>query len=282
MKKLLILLILVITTAFAQTPPPAPPPQYGWKNSLISGLTLTQVAFTDWAQGGENALAYTFSADGSAVDDELSSNWATLYKFAFGQTRLGDQGLRKTDDLIDLSTVFTYKLGVYINPYASATLKTQFAKGFKYDDAGNGTEISQFFDPAFLTQSAGVGYQPAQEVKTRLGVGLREVVTNQFTQYANDPAATDIKKVSVDGGLESVTNVDWKMDDNVMFSTQLEMFSPFKTMDQIIVRDLTTVTAKVNKYVTTILSMQLINERRISPRTQVKESIAIGLSYTVF
>jgi len=42
--------------------------QYGWKHSLITGLTMTQVAFTDWAQGGENALSYTFSADGRSIN----------------------------------------------------------------------------------------------------------------------------------------------------------------------------------------------------------------------
>jgi len=279
---LVVLLALVCTAATAQQTAPPAKADTGWKHSLVSGLTLTQVAFTDWASGGDNALAYSVTADGKSVDEEPTSNWTTAYKFAFGQTRLGSQGLRKTDDLIDLSTVFTYKLGVLINPYASASLKTQFAKGYLYDAAGNGTEVSQFFDPAFLTQSVGVGYQPTPEVKTRLGAGLREVVTNQFTQYANDPSATDIKKVSVDGGLESVTNVDFKLDDNVMFSTQLELFAPFKTMDQIVVRDLTTITGKINKYMTTIFSLQLINERRISPLTQVKESIAVGLSYTVF
>ena len=59
-------------------------PQYGWKHSLVAGLTLTQVAFTDWAQGGENDLAYTFNSDGKSVDDEAMSNWVNAYKLAFG------------------------------------------------------------------------------------------------------------------------------------------------------------------------------------------------------
>jgi hypothetical protein len=283
LRYLIPLLLAVTVTAFAQdAAKPAAPPDYGWKHSLVTGLNLTQIAFTDWTQGGENALAYSLSADGKSVDDEESLNWSTSYRFAFGQTRLGNQGLRKTDDAIDLTTVYTYRLGVYVNPYAAATLKTQFAKGYMYDAAGNETEISKFFDPGFLTQSAGVGYQPVTEVKTRLGVGLREIVTSEFTQYANDAGTTDTKKISVDGGLESVTNVDWKLDDNLLFTTQLELFAPFKTMDKVVVRDLSSLTAKVNKYVTTMLSVQLINEPRISPLTQVKESISIGVTYTLF
>ena len=48
------------------------------------------------------------------------------YAFAYGQTKLGDKGIRKTDDRIDLSSVLTYKLGVYANQFASVTFKSQF------------------------------------------------------------------------------------------------------------------------------------------------------------
>jgi len=259
-----------------------PKPEYGWKHGLVAGLTLTQVAFTDWKQGGENALAYTLSADGKSIDEEENSNWTNTYKFAFGQTRLGGQGLRKTDDVIDLSTVFTYKLGTLINPYAAANLKTQIAKGFFYPKPDSSYQVSAFFDPAFLTQSAGVGYQPLKEIKTRLGVGLREVLTNKFNQYTNDPSTDKVEKSTVDGGMESVTNVEWQLEDNILFTTQLELFAPFKTFDEVVVRDNTSITAKVSKYITAILNVQLINEKRVSPRTQIKETIALGLSYSIF
>lgn len=261
---------------------PPPPPVYGWKHSLVAGLTLTQVAFTDWAQGGENALAYTVTADGKSEDDEEGSNWTTIYKFVFGQARLGDQGLKKTDDIIDVGTVYTVKLNTLINPYASATFKSQFAKGYKFDNAGNELEVSKFLDPAFLTQTAGFGYQPSKEFKTRLGAGLREVITDQFNQYADDPATPEIEKTSVDGGLESVSNLELQLDDNILLTSQLELFDPFKHLDEVIVRNTTTLTGKVNKYITSILSLQLINEKKISPRTQIKESISLGMSYTLF
>ena len=263
----------------AAAPAPAPPPEYGWKNSLVAGLTLTQISFTDWTQGGENALAYGITGDGKIADDELTTNWTSLYKLAFGQARLSNQGLRKTDDIIDLSTVFTYKLGTFINQYAGATLKTQFAKGYTYGANGQEVEVSKFFDPAYMIQSVGFGYQPVTEVKTRLGVGLREIVTQDFHQYA-DPTLQ--KSTKVDGGLESVTNLDWHLEENLLLTSQLELFSPFKTMDEIVVRGSATLTAKVSKYITTIAGLELINEKLISPRTQIKETIAMGLSYTIF
>ena len=190
-----LLLILSVVPAYSQQTDTL------WTHGLVAGLTLTQVSFTDWAAGGENALAYSFSADGKSILNVGVWNWENKYQFAFGQTRLGDQELRKTDDKIDLSSILTWKIGTFINPYFGLTVKTQFAKGFTYNALGNKFEVSKFFDPAYITQSAGVGYQPSNIIKTRLGLALREIVTDDFPQYANDPSSTDIRKVAVDGGL---------------------------------------------------------------------------------
>jgi hypothetical protein len=262
-------------------PDTSPKPAYGWKKNLVGGLNLTQVSFNDWQQGGEDALAWTLTLDGKFENDQPKTNWATSYKFAFGQTKLGEQGIRKTDDKIDLETVLTYKLGSYVNPYFAATLKTQFARGFQYAADGTKTQVSKFFDPGYLTQSAGFGYQPAPQVKTRLGVALREIITSDFAIYSDDPATDEIEKTKVQGGMESVTNVDWKLAANLLLTAKLELFAPFETFDEAIVRSDNTLAAKVSKYVTVNLNVQLINERKVTPRTQVKETIAIGLSYAL-
>jgi len=255
-------------------------PEYGWKHTSVGTVTLSQVAFHDWTQGGENALAWALSLDGKSVQDQEVANWSNSYKFGFGQTRLGDQGIRKTDDRIDLETMLTYKLAEKVNPYAAATLKTQFAKGFKYDGSGHETAVSQFFDPAYLTQSVGAVYQPIPELKTRFGVGLREILTSNFPGYADNIETLEIEKTRVNGGLESVTELAWQIDENVSFGSKLEMFSTFTKLDEVIVRSDNTLAAKVSSLITVMLNVQLLNERAISPRTQVKEVLALGLSYT--
>ncbi len=253
---------------------------FGWNHTMVAGVNLTQVAFKDWAQGGQNALAYTLWLNGNSTQDMEMTNWSTSYKFAFGQARLSDQGLRKTDDEIFLESLLIYKLWTYVNPYASFTVRTQFAKGFEYP-GGNEVGVSKFFDPAYLTQSIGAAYKPIPEVVTRLGVGVREVVTSQFTQYSDDPATADTEKVKINGGIESVTNVEWNFAENMQFKSSLELFAPFKTMDEIIVRSDNTISAKVNKYVTVGFNVQLINDVTVTRRTQIKQVLAIGLSYTL-
>jgi hypothetical protein len=252
-----------------------------WKHSVVGAFTFTQVSYSDWAQGGQNALAYAVALEGQSDRDAERTNWSNSYKFAFGQTRLGDQGLRKTDDKIDLQTVFTYKLGTHINPYVSATLKTQFAEGLKYDKEGLGTAVSRFFDPAYLTQAAGVGYQPIPELKTRLGLAIREILTSTYTAYSDDPATASIEKTKVDGGFEWISELSWKIEENVLLTSKLELFSPVKRLEDFVVRGDNTLAVKVSKYIVINLNVQFINEKAVTPRTQVKETLAFGLSYAL-
>jgi hypothetical protein len=278
---LLAALLVSAAAAFAQQDT-AKAPTYGWSHASIATLSGTQVSFTDWVQGGDNALAFAAGLTGKSILDQPQTNWSNTYKFGFGESRLGNQGLRKTDDQIDVQTMLTYKLDGALSPYAAATLKTQFATGYKYDNTGTATAVSKFFDPAFITESAGMVYQPIPELKTRFGAALREIVTSEFPSYADDPKTLEVEKTSVKGGLESVTELVWKIDDNILFTSKLELFSAFDQMNQIILNNDNMIVAKVTKVVTTSLGVQLRNEPSISPRTQIKQTLALGLSYAIF
>lgn len=270
---------LLIQASIAQTDTTKP-----WTHTLVSGLTISQISFTNWAGGGDNALSWTVTADGKSVRDDEKANWASGYKVAFGQARISDAGLRKTEDRIELESIYTLKLNQYVNPYAAATLKTQFAKGYKYDTPtpGTNTAVSKFFDPAYLTQSVGAGWQPVPEVKTRLGVGLRETFADQFAVlYTDDAATTELETSKVEGGAESVTDIEWKVAENVLFTSKLELFAPFKTFDRVDIRTDSKLTFTVNKYITAMFNAQIINIAPF-PRTQVKETIALGFTYNIF
>jgi Protein of unknown function (DUF3078)/Protein of unknown function, DUF481 len=248
----------------------------GWKHTVVAGFTATQVAFSDWVQGGENALAWDATLDGKSLYQLPTYVWTTTYDFGYGNTRLGSQGTRNTDDKIDIASEFKYKTDAYVNPYVSATFKTQFATGYTYDALGHAAANSDFVDPAFLIQSAGAGYQPIPEVKTRVGAALREIITHTYTQYAGG------KKTETEGGVESVTEVEAHFQQNLLFHSKIELFAAFKTLDQVVVRSDNSFTAKISKYFTTNINLQVIQERAISPRTQIKQAISLGFSYVLF
>jgi hypothetical protein len=231
--------------------------------------------------GGSNTLAYSVVLQGSSVLTSERTVWTNNYKLAFGQARLGDQGLRKTDDDIYLESLLIYKVGTSVNPYVAATLRTQFAPGYSYDTTPE-SEISKFLDPAYVTQSAGVAYQPVPEFTTRLGAALREVVTSQHNQFATDLTTHQVRKVWTRGGAESVSELNANVAENIQLVGRLELFAPFQSLDRIIVRNDYSIVAKVNKYISTGLTLDIINDVNVSARTQMKQALALGLTYTLF
>ncbi len=262
-------------TAQADTSP------LGWKHSVVAGINLTQLAFTHWAAGGENSLAYTLLLNGQSARKGELWDWLNSYKLTFGQARLSSQGLRKTEDEIFLESLLLYKLDLHLNPYASLTFRTQFAPGNKYSADGSSIQVSKFLDPAYITQSVGMAWRPLPEVVSRIGIGAREIVTSDYPQYADDPKTQKIEKTRVLGGSEWVTDVNWEFVENMKHTSKLEVFSPFTTPDKMTVRWDNTVSAKVNQFVSALLTVQLLYDELILPRTQLKEGIAIGFSYTL-
>jgi hypothetical protein len=252
----------------------------GWKNTAQTGVNLTQVSFKDWVAGGENAVSYTAWVQGASALFSEHTVWKNSYKLAFGQAKLGDQGIRKTDDEITLETLLIYTMGTYINPYAAATLRTQCAPGYVYDGTAS-RRVSQFFDPAYMIQSAGFAYQPGPGFTTRLGGAVREVLTSAFPAYADDPSTPGIETTRITGGVESVTDVAASLDDNVTLTARLELFAPFKTMDRIIVRNDYAITAKVSKYIATNFTVNILNDVNVSSRTQIKQALSLGFTYSL-
>ena len=251
----------------------------GWAPALTTNLNLTQVSFKDWAPGGENSLSYALGLIGGAVHTAERTTWSNNLKMAFGQTRLGSQGLRKTDDEIYFESLLIYQLGSVINPYVSATVRTQFAPGYRYADDGSSTEVSRFFDPGYLTQSAGVAWQPSSIFTERIGVALREIVTSRHTGYSRDPDTGEEKTFRVVGGPESVTTLEWPFAENMKLSSRLELFAPFNKLDRVIVRNDNVITASVNRYINVSFNVQVINDVNVSPRTQIKQTLSLGFTY---
>jgi len=265
-------------------------PEYGWKKELVGNLNFTQTAFDNWTQGGEDTLAWQLNINGKAVKSEKKYKWVNTEKIAYGMAKIGDINSRKSVDELKLESVFTYLLGTYVNPYVAATAETQFTPGYNYpkdsdDPEADKEEISNFLDPAYFSQSAGVGYEPIDEFKTRLGFAVKEtVITERFTPYIYDPDTydpdTDEDKIKVETGLESVTDFSKSLIGGILLISKLEVFSNLKGLDEVDVKWDNIFSAKISKYIDVSFNIKLFYDRTISKKRQLKQSLAVGLTYT--
>jgi hypothetical protein len=135
-------------------------------------------------------------------------------------------------------------------------------------------------DPGYFTQSIGVGYSSDEMFKTRIGAAMRETVTSDFNQYADDPGTAELEKTKIEPGVESVTDFVYKMEANLIFTSNLRLFSNLVQFRQIVVRWDNLVTAKITEYVNVNFNFQLFYDHIISSQRQIMQSLALGISYS--
>ncbi|MBP1679030.1 MAG: hypothetical protein H6Q29_941, partial [Bacteroidetes bacterium] len=140
--------------------------------------------------------------------------------------------------------------------------------------------VSKFFDPAYLTQSVGIIYEPSAVFTSRLGVAMREVLTSEFPQYADDAETlTEIEKTRFDVGMEWVSTLNYEFLPNMVYLSRLELFAPFNAFDRVVARWDNVISGKINTWFSVNLGVQVLNDVNVTPRTQLKQTLTIGLSY---
>ncbi len=271
---MLLFIILFSTTLFAQNQKPASP----WKNELSIGIGLGQVSYSNWTRGGEEQLSWTFNLLGSSIYEGKVFKWTNALKINYGQNKTGNSINKVTQNDLLFNSMLSYKSGWVFDYFAGLNLITQIAPGYNYDLAGN-PQVNTFFDPADITESAGLVYSKGDNFKTQLGVALHQVVANTYYAKTDDPTTTDIEKFIFETGIESITTFRWDFMQNAFWETYLRFFSAFDRLDTWDVRWDNTITGKVNSLINVNLTWTVIYDVRETLKTQVKEALQVGISY---
>ncbi len=253
-----------------------------WTPRGVVGINLSQVAFDNWSQGGQNSLSFTFfSLLGlDYIGDPWK--WRNGLKFAYGRTKIGDEEYRTNDNEIFFESTLIYHVGWAVSPYAGLTARTAVTKGFNYDSIPS-FQIVDFMDPFYLTEAIGLVYDQIPNFSTRLGIGMKQTFTNQFNQYSDDPETlNEIEKFKNETGLESVTEYKWEFMENMAYLTSLRLFGTFDDLSIWDVRWDNLIVAKVNDYISVSFNVLLIYDEDESIQRQLKEALQLGISYNLF
>jgi len=254
---------------------------YGWKKEIVGNLNLTQASFDNWGQGGENSLAWQINLNSQFTLDEKKFNWVNTGKFTIGYAKIEGNEARKSADEIKLESVYTRKINAFFNPYISATAQTQFASGFNYSDNNTKTKISKFLDPGYFTQSIGMGYHHGELVKSRLGATIKETVTSEFpVPFADNPNTPKLEKTKVEPGLSSVTDFRTALHENILLKSRVDIFSDLEAFDRIDVLWENDLVMKVTKYINVNFEFDLLYDKDISDRRQIRQVLSVGFTYT--
>jgi hypothetical protein len=256
----------------------------GWTNEITGGLSLTQAAFDNWQQGGENLFAWQALLNSRATHLTPDWKWQNSGRFNIGFNKVGDQGNRKSLDEIKLESVLTRLMGKYLNPFVAFKFRSQFASGFIYNADGSKTKVAKFMDPGYFTESAGLGYSwkrdPVAKFESRLGGALKQTVTSDFPVYADDPATAKIEKTRNEIGLSWVSELGLQLHQNIHFNSQLDLFQNFEGLNETDILWENLLTMTVTKYINVTFNVDLLYDRDVSVRRQIRQQMAVGFTYT--
>lgn len=283
MKKFVFIFLIGISiNTFAQDIPDSLL-QKGWNMTGVVGLNLSQTSFTNWAQGGSNSLAFAAYTNLGAIYFNHPWKWKNRLNITYGRSKVGDDSYRTNENDIYFESVASRDIGWPVDPYFAVTFRSALTKGYDYKDDPTGVQIVDFFDPGYLTEALGFTYDHSKIITTRLGIAIQQTFANQFTGYTDDPdTPNEIEKFKFETGIESVTELNYEFLENMKYSSFLRLFTRFDAIDVWDVRWDNIITAKVNDYINVNFAVTVLHEISQTRRTQLKEALQLGISYSIF
>ncbi|MCH6573994.1 MAG: DUF3078 domain-containing protein [Bacteroidetes bacterium] len=254
-----------------------------WVPKGIVGLNLSQVSFENWTQGGDNSISFTFFSNFAINYIADIWKWRNSLKFTYGRTRTGNEGYKTNDNEIFFESTLNRNVGWLLNPYFGFSARTAVTAGFNYDETPP-VQIVDFLDPFYLTEGIGLMYDQIPNFTTRLGLGFKQTFADEFnTRYTDDPDTPgEIESFKNETGIESVTEFEWVFLENMAYKGYLRLFGRFEDISVWDVRWDNTITAKINDYFNVNINVLLIYDVDETLRTQLKEALQLGISYTLF
>lgn len=302
---LLLSVILLFTTSSVVAQDTTMPKK--WIKSGAVGLNFSQSHLSNWAAGGENALNWQGILNyGLNYADDVKK-WDNNLSLALGYSHLGEGKAMKTDDKIELNSLFGYEATEKLFYSLEFSFKTQFADGFDYKKDSS-TPVSGFMSPGYFTLGLGMQYVPNKYFSLNFApvTGRITIVSDQALadkgKYGVDPAVFDSiggQYVKVEDGKNSrfelgaklIAKLNIPIAENITFDSKLEFFSDYlKNPLNIDIDWQNLITLKVNNWLSTNITAHLIydddimiddKDGKTGPRTQFKEVLSIGISYNL-
>jgi len=257
-----------------------------WNFGTVLNASFSQVSLSNWASGGENSLSLTGLSNSNIDYKKDKISWENTFEFAYGIIKQGNASVEKSDDKIDIASKFGRKLDSVWRVAAAVNFQSQFAPGYDtITDPVTGEEmqvlVSEFMSPGYITSSIGIEYKPREEFFVFISplTGKTTIVLNDELSDAGAFGVDPGDNIRNELGSYIKSGLKVPVMENVTFQTKLSLFSGYENPDEIDVNWETLFLLKVNKYITTNFSTNLIYDRDVTTKTQFKEVLSVGVAF---
>ncbi|MEQ8573811.1 MAG: DUF3078 domain-containing protein [Fulvivirga sp.] len=289
---LVIILFLSSSQLSAQKNGPTIPKDSVWTNGGNFGIFFQQVGLSNWSGGGENSVAYGAEVNLYANKRQRSHTWFNNLQAGYGLVKIGDQGARKNNDILIITSQYGRFLSDKWQLSAGLDFRTQFADGFIYNGAADATDtlISTFMSPGYLSPYIGTTYKPNDAFSATFAPLMQKVT------FVMDDDLAAVGAYGVDPGENIRSQAGWSISamyqkeimTNVNLKTSLLLFDAYDDIEHIDVNFDLFLNFKVNKYITTNFALQTIYDHdidiededgNVGPRLQMRNVLNIGLTF---
>ena len=296
----------------------APKPVY-WTNSLMTNINFAQTALTSWAAGGYNNYTLAGYVDANANYAKDKMIWNNRLQLDYGFLYSEDKPiLQKNKDRIYLESKWGYDTPIRHLKYSAAfDFKTQFDNNYTYgtpkdisgeptvQDWKNARELkSGLFSPAYITLGLGLDWTPKPWLSVNVAplTGGVVIVQDELLRKnygmelreagLDESVGANFKSSRFELGAQIKSNIDFTINDNMKYSTQLVLFSNYlKDPQNLRVNWDNKFFWKLAKYFALTVSTNLIYDDTIRivdekhaagwRTVQFKEGLELGFSYTI-
>lgn len=289
--------VLVVLAALLPAAVPSQAAAQGWEYLIETELTMTQSYYSDnWSGGEVGNIAWRWNL-GSVAQRQLTPsvhNRNTL-RLKYGQTHNQDENdatvwkrPEKSDDQIDLETIFRFTVWETFDPYVSGRFESQF-----YD--ARDPEKKRYVNPMRFTESAGIARSFLKEEDRTLLVRLGAASRQYVDRDSLDPVTLERGTATeYDAGLMFDTDARLPIaDGKIVYTSKLNVYQAlydsekdeleglpnedyWKTPD---VRWENTFSANVTGHIVVNLYVDFRYDKQVDLRGSFKQTLALGINY---
>jgi hypothetical protein len=303
MKKNLILFIFIIGLNFVQGQNSETEADSldGWSHKGKITLLINQSAFLNWQPGGDNNLAANANINYDVNYKKGLWLWDNKVLASYGVTINDDDGMRKTDDRLEVNSILGRSLKKkYWSFSFFMNFRTQFSDGYDYNDdfVGDNEDFATagFFKPAYWSFGPGFLWKKSNDlhvniapVTSKLTFITSEIYTindddsdNVFYESSNEYetyGVTPGESLLYEFGLNIRSYYKFSIMENISMENILTLYSNYLDKPKNMDIDYTmNIVMKINDVFSTNLTFQAVYDDNAYSGFQIREVFGLGIN----
>lgn len=253
-----------------------------------NSLVFNQSSFANWYAGGNNNIGVIGKVNYNIVYKKDRHYMDNNIQMGYGFVSSTGQSTRKTDDYINIMTNYGYELAQHYYLSTGFQFLSQFTPGYNYatnPEPVYDNRISKFMAPGYLNLGIGVSYNPNENFQV-----IFRPVNGKFTFVLDEKLQTkgtyglERDGQSMRSELGAMLNVLYKIKlfKDVTFVNQVNFFTNYlQHSERVDINYSGSLNLKFNKYITTVITMDMMYDHDQIKRLQRKQTLGVGVTYNL-